>query len=117
MNHSASGEISRFFIAYTFLREIERDKVMIGIAHVIFVEICAIYRICIYVCPYWTFPKIAIRAFVKDCQLDRVAAQQPSDVQSLGLERKLYSGILGKNVVENACEILFLLKVSYPRHI
>ena len=71
----------------------------------------------VYICRYWTFPKIAIRAFVKDCQLDRVAAHQPSDVQSLGLESKLHSGILGKNVVENACEILFLLKVSYPRHI
>ena len=28
MNHSALGEISRYFIAYTFLREIERDKVL-----------------------------------------------------------------------------------------
>ena len=89
MNHSASGEISGFFIAYTFLREIERDKVMIGIAHVIFVEICAIYRICIYVCPYWTFPKIAFREFLKDCQLDKIAAHQFSDDQSSGLKRKL----------------------------
>lgn len=85
MNHSDLGEISRYFIAYTFLREIERDKVMIGIAHVMFAKICAIYRICIYVCPYWTFPKIAIREFLKDCRLDKIGAHQPSDDQSLGL--------------------------------
>ena len=89
MSHSASGKISRFFIAYTFLGEIERDKMMIGITHVIFEEICAIYRICIYVCPYWTFPKIAIREFLKDCRLDKIAAHQFSDDQSPGLESKL----------------------------
>ena len=77
---------------------------MIEIAHAVFAEICVIRRICIYIyiCRYWTSPKIELRAFMKDCRLDRVAAHQPSDVHSLGLESKLHHGIFGTNVVKNA---------------
>ena len=84
------------------MREIEIDKLMIEIAHVAFAEMCAIYRIFIYVCRYWTSPKIELRAFMKDYRLHRVAAHQPSDVHSLGLESKLHHGIFGTNVVKNA---------------
>ena len=75
---------------------------MIEIAHVVFAEICVTCRICTYVCRYWTSSKIELRAFMKDCRLDRVAAHQPSDVHSLGLENKLHHGILSTNVMKNA---------------
>ena len=67
---------------------------MIEIAHVVFAEICVICQICINACHYWKSPKIELRAFMKDCQLDRVAAHQPFRRSFFGLEKQTTSWYL-----------------------